>query len=138
MTKTEHPAEGQVPRNYAEAGMPNFPLPLSRDSSTVLTCAGLPFAIVQDFDDLRLLPRWEGYAMGNNNLTKAAQLIVEACNNHARLTERVRALESSLQDLVEISEGLIKNIADFSKDPRIKAEDSPRLTLARELLAPKP
>lgn len=87
-------ASRHTPKSYADIGMPLFPLPLSRDSSTILTCAGLPFAIIQSFDDLQLLPRWDGYSMGNNNLTRAAELVVEAVNAHARLTRQADAAKT--------------------------------------------
>lgn len=99
------------PASYAEAGMPNFPLPLSREGARVLTCAGLDYAHVLDFDDLRLLPRWKGYSIGDNWLTRHAQLIVDAVNNHERLTVENAKLREALKDGEALVRGAMRNFS---------------------------
>lgn len=90
------------PKSYAEIGMPNFPFPLSRDGANVLSCDGLPFCNMQDFDSLRLLARWKGYSIGNNHLTKFAQEIVDTLNaKHARVKAHVCGLGNMACDYPE-------------------------------------
>jgi hypothetical protein len=99
-TKPVPSAAGQpahAPTSYAEMGMPHFPLPLATDGSRVLTCAGLPFAQIEDFDDLRLMPRWKGYSLGNHHLTQAAKQVVKAVNAHAALVEALTECVVSIE-----------------------------------------
>ena len=53
----------------------------------------------------------------------------------AAAQDHIRVLRESLTDMVDMSETLIKNIADYAKDPRILKQTNPRMTLAKDVLS---